>query len=153
MANRKTQRTSRQTRRGAAPKLTMSTRRSAGRRPAREPEFGGMTVREAGRKGGQTVRDKYGHSFYEEIGRKGGETVKAERGRSFYEQIGKKGGDTVKAERGAAFYEQIGKKGGDAVRQLIEEGKKAANEAKAMAARDDDVPAVGGEVLPAASEE
>src|SRR5713101_3330931 len=114
---------------------------------------GAMSVSEAGRKGGQTVRDKYGHSFYEEIGRKGGETVKAERGRSFYEQIGKKGGDTVKAERGAGFYEEIGKKGGHKVRQLIEEGKKAANEAKAMAARDDDVPAVGGEVLPAASEE
>src|SRR6266849_1121734 len=153
MANKKTQRTSRQTRRGAAPKLKMSTRRSAGRRPAREPEFGGMTVREAGRKGGLMVRDKYGHSFYEEIGRKGGETVKAERGRSFYEQIGKKGGDTVKAERGAGFYEEIGKKGGHKVRQLIEEGKKAANEAKTMAARDEDVPAVGGEVLPAAREE
>src|SRR5712692_983952 len=114
---------------------------------------GAMSVSEAGRKGGQTVRDKYGHSFYEEIGRKGGETVKAERGGSFYEQIGKKGGDAVKAERGAGFYEEIGKKGGHKVRQLIEEGKKAANEAKAMAARDDDVPAVGGEVLPAASEE
>jgi uncharacterized protein len=122
------------------------------------------------------VRDKYGHSFYEEIGRKGGETVKAERGRSFYEQIGKKGGDTVKAERGAGFYEQIGKKGGDAVkaergtpfyeeigkkgghkvRQLIEEGKKAASEA--LAARnneqmeDEGIPAVGGEVAPAQPE-
>src|SRR5207253_930389 len=39
---------------------------------------GSMSVSEAGRKGGQSVRDKYGHSFYEEIGRKGGETVKAE---------------------------------------------------------------------------
>ncbi len=97
---------------------------------------GAMSVSEAGRKGGQTVRDKYGHSFYEEIGRKGGETVKAERGRSFYEQIGKKGGDTVKE-----------------VRQLIEEGKKAANEAKALAEREEDVPSVGGEVLPAAREE
>ncbi|MHB1006375.1 MAG: Em GEA1 (EM1) [Chloroflexota bacterium] len=33
----------------------------------------GMTVEEAGRKGGETVKRKYGHSFYEEIGRKGGE--------------------------------------------------------------------------------
>ena len=106
---------------------------------------GAMSVSEAGRKGGQTVRDKYGHSFYEEIGRKGGETVKAERGRSFYEQIGKKGGDAVKAERGTPFYEEIGKKGGHKVRQLIEEGKKAANEVR----HDDDVPAVGGEVAPA----
>jgi len=34
---------------------------------------GDMTVEEAGRKGGLTVRNKYGHEFYEEIGRKGGE--------------------------------------------------------------------------------
>ncbi len=33
---------------------------------------GTMTVAEAGRKGGETVRDTYGHEFYEEIGRKGG---------------------------------------------------------------------------------
>src|SRR5207237_109810 len=111
---------------------------------------GAMSVSEAGRKGGQTVRDKYGHSFYEEIGRKGGETVKAERGAGFYEQIGKKGGDAVKAERGTPFYEEIGKKGGHKVRQLIEEGKKAANEAAArpMASREENVPAVGGEVMP-----
>src|SRR6059058_2075659 len=116
---------------------------------------GAMSVSEAGRKGGQTVRDKYGHSFYEEIGRKGGDTVKAERGRGFYEQIGKKGGDAVKAERGTPFYEEIGKKGGHKVRQLIEEGKKAASEA--LAARnnaqiDDEIPAIGGEVAPAMPE-
>ena len=34
---------------------------------------GDMTVEEAGRKGGETVKRKYGHGFYEEIGRKGGE--------------------------------------------------------------------------------
>ena len=33
---------------------------------------GDMTVSEAGRKGGETVRDTYGHEFYEEIGKKGG---------------------------------------------------------------------------------
>ena len=106
---------------------------------------GSMSVSEAGRKGGQTVRDKYGHSFYEEIGRKGGETVKAERGRAIYEQIGKKGGEAVKAERGTPFYEEIGKKGGHRVRTLIEEGKKAATEA--ARAEDDKTPAPGGEVL------
>src|SRR5512141_1395940 len=113
---------------------------------------GSMSVSEAGRKGGQTVRDKYGHSFYEEIGRKGGETVKAERGRAFYEQIGKKGGDTVKAERGAPFYEEIGKKGGQRVRTLIEEGKKAASEAAAKA-EEDKTPAPGGEVVPEPAQE
>jgi general stress protein YciG len=77
---------------------------------------GGMTVAEAGRKGGQAVRDKYGPGFYEAIGKKGGEAVKAERGHAFYEEIGKKGGEAVKAERGHAFYEEIGKKGGESVK-------------------------------------
>ena len=36
-------------------------------------EEGGMTVREAGRKGGETTSERYGHEFYEEIGKKGGE--------------------------------------------------------------------------------
>jgi hypothetical protein len=45
---------------------------------------GGMTVREAGRKGGLIG------------GKKGGETVKAERGIEFYQQIGRKGGQKVR---------------------------------------------------------
>ncbi len=36
---------------------------------------GAMTVSEAGRKGGQTTSNKYGHEFYEEIGHKGGQKV------------------------------------------------------------------------------
>lgn len=43
-------------------------------------EKGEMTVREAGRKGGQkggeTTAKRYGHEFYEEIGHKGGQKVK-----------------------------------------------------------------------------
>jgi general stress protein YciG len=44
----------------------------------KEPEEGrrGMTVSEAGRKGGITVRDERGHAFYEEIGKKGGQKVR-----------------------------------------------------------------------------
>jgi uncharacterized protein len=34
---------------------------------------GGMTVEEAGRKGGETTSRRYGHEFYEEIGRRGGQ--------------------------------------------------------------------------------
>ena len=60
---------------------------------------GGMTVREAGRKGGQKVRDERGHGFYEEIGRKGGETVRDTRGHEFYEEIGHKGGQKVRGAR------------------------------------------------------
>ena len=35
-----------------------------------------MSVREAGKKGGDTVRDRYGSTFYEEIGRKGGKATR-----------------------------------------------------------------------------
>jgi len=35
-----------------------------------------MTVREAGRKGGETTKKRYGPRFYEEIGKKGGHKVK-----------------------------------------------------------------------------
>ncbi len=38
-----------------------------GTAPPRRRE-GGMTVSEAGRRGGETVRDKYGPQFYSEIG-------------------------------------------------------------------------------------
>lgn len=41
---------------------------------------GGMTVRDAGKKGGEkggeTTAKRYGHGFYEEIGHKGGQKVK-----------------------------------------------------------------------------
>src|SRR2546428_6775159 len=64
--------------------------------PPKKESKGGMTVREAGRKGGEKVRDQRGHEFYEEIGRKGGEAVRDERGHEFYEEIGHKGGQKVK---------------------------------------------------------
>jgi len=56
----------------------------------------------------------------------------------------------VKAERGTPFYEEIGKKGGHRVRSLIEEGKKAASEARGS---DDKTPAPGGEVNPEPAQE
>jgi uncharacterized protein len=37
-----------------------------------------MTVQEAGRKGGNTVKQKYGPEFYSEIGQKGGKKVQEE---------------------------------------------------------------------------
>jgi uncharacterized protein len=37
---------------------------------------GGMTVREAGRKGGEVTARRHGPEFYEKIGRKGGQKVK-----------------------------------------------------------------------------
>lgn len=67
---------------------------------------GGMTVSEAGRRGGRKTAETHGHEFYEEIGKKGGETT---------------------SERyGTPFYEEIGHKGGQKVKQLIEAGRKLA---------------------------
>jgi general stress protein YciG len=41
-----------------------------------QTQGGGMTVREAGRKGGEVTARRHGPAFYEEIGRKGGQKVK-----------------------------------------------------------------------------
>jgi general stress protein YciG len=55
-----------------------------------EQEKETMTVQEAGRMGGETVRDKYGPEFYSEIGHKGGQRVKEliEEGKEAEEQGG-----------------------------------------------------------------
>src|SRR2546423_71591 len=76
---------------------------------------GGMTVSEAGRKGGERVRD--------------------ERGDECYERSGKKGGESVRASRGPEFYSQIGHKGGQKVRELIEQGKRLGKANAAAAAK------------------
>lgn len=59
-------------------------------------------AREAGRKGGETVKNRYGPSFYQSIGKKGGETVKRERGTEFYAEIGRRGGE-MRGQRAAAL--------------------------------------------------
>lgn len=99
--------------------------------PPQEPQPGGeMSVREAGKKGGNTVRDRYGSTFYEEIGRKGGQATRQRHGVEFYEAIGQKGGKVVKEKYGADFYEEIGHKGGQKVKKLIAEAKKKLAEGK-----------------------
>lgn len=70
---------------------------------------GEMTVREAGRKGGQKVKESHGPEFFREIGRKGGQATAKAHGHEFYQEIGRKGGQ----------------KGGQRVKQLIEKGKEA----------------------------
>lgn len=55
-----------------------------------------MTVREAGKKGGEIVKTKYGAKFYAEIGRKGGKSTKRRHGSQFYEAIGHRGGQRAK---------------------------------------------------------
>ncbi len=99
-----------------------------------------MSVREAGKKGGDTVRERYGSGFYETIGRKGGQATRERHGATFYETIGQKGGRVVKDKYGSDFYEEIGHKGGQKVKSLIAEAKKSL----AAAAAADGTDAHGG---------
>jgi len=47
---------------------------------------------EAGRRGGEAVKEKYGPSFYREIGKKGGDRVKELYGSEYYAERGRRGG-------------------------------------------------------------
>lgn len=69
----------------------------------------GLTVAEAGRKGGLTTSKRHGKKFYQEIGKRGGS----------------KGGKTTKKRHGKKFFKKIGKKGGNEVKRLIAAGRKA----------------------------
>ncbi len=64
------------------------------------------------RRGGQSVRAKYGVEFYTKLGKMGGEAVKAQRGREYFAEIGRKGGRATKQNRGSEHYAQIGRQGG-----------------------------------------
>jgi general stress protein YciG len=83
------------------------------RRDTSKTASGDMSVREAGRKGGETTSQEV----------RSGELPK-----DFYQQIGQKGGETVKQEVKSGelprdHYSQIGHKGGQKVKDLIEKGK------------------------------
>jgi hypothetical protein len=43
---------------------------------AKKESKGDISVREAGRRGGTTTKERHGHEFYEKIGHKGGQKVK-----------------------------------------------------------------------------
>jgi general stress protein YciG len=70
---------------------------------------GEMSVRDAGRKGGETRREQLGPQGYALLGRKGGEATASTHGSEFYQRIGQKGGEV----------------GGQRVRELIEQGRQA----------------------------
>jgi general stress protein YciG len=82
--------------------LTLDNREDHSKMAQESGQAGGMSVREAGRRGGERVKAKYGSEFYEEIGRKGGEATKSKYGPSFYEVIGQKGGQRPKRKAAAS---------------------------------------------------
>ena len=71
------------------------------------PKKGGMTVQEAGRKGGNVVKKKYGKEFYEVIGKIGG---------------------NIRAQSEDIKSGKVGRLGGQKVKRLIAAGKKALGE-------------------------
>ena len=105
----------------------------ADEKPGPQPgSAGARTIAEAHR--GSHQHDREGGfasnpQLAKEAGRKGGEAVKRKYGPQFYREIGKKGGDAVKQERGSAFYAEIGRRGGEARSTRMKE--KMAREKKA----------------------
>lgn len=82
---------------------------SDGNPHGQRPQGGGMSVREAGRKGGEIRREQLGPQGYSELGRKGGEATVRTHGSAFYQRIGRMGGA----------------KGGQRLRELIGQGRQA----------------------------
>lgn len=60
---------------------------------------GGMTVEEAGRRGGAATAQARGREFYKEIGRKGGEARRSKLGSEGYRELGRKGGAATSQKR------------------------------------------------------
>ena len=56
-------------------------------------------AKEAGRKGGITVKNKYGVSYYRIVGSIGGNTLLAQRGKEFFKEIGSLGGKASRRKR------------------------------------------------------
>lgn len=90
---------------GAKPGSEGSRRISeAHRGPHEHDKRGGFAVsnlraREAGKKGIQTVREKYGTEVFRERGRRGGNVTKDRFGSSYFSELGRRGAEARKRKR------------------------------------------------------
>jgi general stress protein YciG len=72
-----------------------------------EKESGDISVREAGRRGGNKVKEMHGSAFFSAIGKKGGAATRERHGKKFYQAIGRKGGDSMIQKHGAKLLGKI----------------------------------------------
>lgn len=104
--------------------------------PGKTTRGGGMSVAEAGRKGGRLVSEKYGPDFYRKIGKLGGSTTAEKHGSEFYGEIGRKGGRAVTQKYGSGHFERIGRRGGQKVATLVQRAHEAAEAPQRQPAED-----------------
>jgi len=72
---------------------------------------GEISIREAGRRGGTRVRERYGVEHFARIGARGGQ------------HGGRKGGLATAARHGSAHFQEIGRRGAERLRALVAMGR------------------------------
>ena len=72
----------------------------------------GMSVNEAGQKGGQSNAESHDREHFENIGHKGGQANAETHDREHFENIGQKGGKANAESHDREHFEEIGHKGG-----------------------------------------
>ncbi len=66
------------------------------------------SVAEAGKRGGEAVREMYGEEFFREVGSRGGSATKEKYGSEFYRENGAKGAAKIREKYGPNYFSEIG---------------------------------------------
>jgi hypothetical protein len=82
-----------------------------------------MSVREAGRLGGQARKQALGPRGYSELGHRGVDALREQRGPGAMATIGREGGHVRQRVLGREGYARLGRQGGRRMRELVEKGR------------------------------